>query len=100
MLDVRNEDVFDALELDDQISTSRADPWFEAAHRLTDAVRAWWGDHIEGIAYRPRTTPETSTNLAFFEHAPLAGTSMPLADCTELLDRLVLARGFTIDFRY
>lgn len=58
------------------------------------------GGHIEGLAYRSRTTPETSTNLAFLEHAPLAGTSAPLAGCTELLDRLVLARGFTIDFQH
>lgn len=100
VLDLRNEDELDALGLDDQISTSRADPWFHAAHRLTDAARSWWGDHIEGLAYRSRTTPETSTNLAFFEHAPLEGTSLPLADCGELLDRLVVGRGFTVDFTY
>lgn len=100
VLDLRNEDILDALGLDDQISTSRADPCFNAAHRLTDAARAWWGDRIEGIAYRSRTTPETSTNLAFFEHAPLTGKSTPLAQCTGLLDRLVLARGFTVEFPY
>lgn len=100
VLDLRNEDVLDALGLDDQISTSRADPWFHAAHRLTDAVRTWWGDHIEGIAYRSRTTPETSTNLAFLEHAPLIAASIPLLQCGELLDRLVVARGFAIDFPY
>jgi hypothetical protein len=100
VLDVRGEATLDLLELDDQISTSRADPWFDAAHRLTDSIRAWWGDHVEGIAYRSRTTPETSTNLAFFEHAPLAGVSQSLAQCAELLDRLVLARGFAIDFPY
>ena len=100
VLDLRNERVLDALGLDDQISTSRADPWFNAAHHLTDAVRGWWGDHIEGIAYRFRTTPETSTNLAFFEHAPLEATSVPLAQCTELLDRLVVARAFTVDWPY
>lgn len=100
VLDLRNEAVLDALALDDQISTSRADPWFHAAHRLTDAVRGWWGNHIEGIAYRSRTTPETSTNIAFFEQAPLHGTSVPLAQCSELLDRLVVARAFTVDFAY
>ena len=100
VLDVRNEDVLDALGLDDQISTSRADPWFDAAHRLTDAVRGWWGNHVQGIVYRSRTTPETSTNLAFFENAPLQGTSVALAQCSNLLDRLVIGRGFTIDFTY
>jgi hypothetical protein len=100
VLDLRNERVLDALGLDDQISTSRADPWFNAAHRLTDAARGWWGTRIEGIAYRSRTTPETSTNLAFFEHAPLDGTSVQLAECSDLLDRLVVARAFTINFSY
>lgn len=100
VLDLRNEAVLDALSLDDQISTSRADRWFGAAHRLTDAARTWWGGHIQGIAYRSRTTPESSTNLAFFQHAPLAATSVPLSQCGELLDRLVVGRGFTVDFTY
>ncbi len=100
VVDLRNEDVLDALELDDQISTSRANPRFDAAHRLTDAARGWRGARIEGLAYRSRTTPETSTNLAFFEHAPLAGTSVALAECGEFLDRLVVGRGFAVDFAY
>jgi hypothetical protein len=100
LLDLRNEDMLDSLHLDDQISTSRADPWFDAAHRLTDAARGWWGDRIEGIAYRSRTTPETSTNLAFFEHAPLDGTSVLLTECGELLDRLIVGRGFAVEFAY
>jgi hypothetical protein len=99
-LDLRQERVLDELQLDDQISTSRADPWWDAAHRLTDAARQWWGDHVEGIVYRSRTTPETSTNLAFFAHAPLAGVSVPLDASVGLLDRLVLARAFTVDFAY
>jgi RES domain-containing protein len=100
VLDLRQEWVLDELRVDDQISTSRSDPWWDAAHRLTDAVRQWWGEHVEGIVCRSRTTPETSTNLAFFAHAPLAGTSVPLAARADLLDRLVLTRGFTIDFAY
>lgn len=99
VLDLRQERVLDDLRLDDQISTSRSDPWWDA-HRLTDAVCAWWGEHVHGIVYRPRTTPESSTNLAFFAHAPLAGTSMPLGTHSNLLDRLVLTRGFTVDFAY
>lgn len=100
VLDLRNENVLDTLHLDEQISSSRIDPWFGAAHRLTDAVRAWWGDRIEGIAYRSRTTPTTSMNLAFFEHASLSGASVPLAQCGEFLDRLILRRGFAIGFPY
>ena len=100
VLDLRQERVLDALLLDDQISTSRSDPWWDAAHRLTDAAHQWWGGHVQGIVYRSRTTPETSTNLAFFAHAPLAGTSVPLETRADLLDRLVLTRGFTVDFAY
>lgn len=98
VLDLRQESVLDELLLDDQISTSRADPWWGAAHRLTDSVREWWGEHVQGIVYRSRSTPGTSTNLAFFGHAPLTGTSVPLRTRSDLLDRLVLTRGFTVDF--
>lgn len=100
VLDLRQERVLDELQLDDQISTGRTDPWWGAAHRLTDSVREWWGEHVHGIVYRSRTTPETSTNLAFFAHAPLAGSSTQLDACADLLDRLVLTRGFTVDFPY
>jgi len=100
VLDLRQEPVLDALHLDDQISTSRSDPWWDAAHHLTDSVRDWWGERVEGIVYRSRTTPETSPNLAFFAHAPLVGTSVPLVTRPDLLDRLVLTRGFTVDFGY
>lgn len=100
VLDLRQGRTLDELRLDDRISTSRSDPWWDAAHCLTDSVRDWWGDHVHGIAYRCRTTPETSTNLAFFADAPLVGTSVPLAARTDLLDRLVLTRGFTVDFAY
>ena len=100
VLDLRQESVLDELLLDDQISTARSDPWWEATHRLTDSARRWWGDHVQGIAYRSRTTPETSVNLAFFAHAPLAGVSVPLRTRSDLLDRLILTRGFTVDFDY
>jgi hypothetical protein len=55
---------------------------------------------VEGIVYRSRTTPETSTNLAFFAHAPLAGDSVRLDSRADLLDRLVLTRHFAVDFTY
>lgn len=100
VLDLRQERVLDELLLDDQISTSRSDPWWDAAHRLTDAALRWWGDRVQGIVYRSRTTPETSTNLAFFAHAPLTGASVLLQTRADLLDRLILTRGFTVDFAY
>lgn len=100
VLDLRQESVLDALHLDDQISTSRTNPWWEAAHRLTDSAQEWWGEHVHGIVYRSRTTPATSLNLAFFAHAPLTGRSVQVETCADLLDRLVLTRGFTVDFAY
>lgn len=100
VLDLRRERVLDELQLDDQISTRRTDPWWAAAHRLTDSIGEWWGEHVHGIVYRARTTPETSTNLAFFAHAALVGASVQLDTCSDLLDRLVLTRGFIVDFAY
>lgn len=100
VLDLRQEAMLDVLGLDEQISTGRSPAWWNAAQRLSDAVREWWGERVEGIVYRSRTTPTTSSNLAFFSHAPLSGTSVPVEACSELLDRLVLTRGFTIDFTY
>lgn len=54
----------------------------------------------EGIAYRSRITPESSTNLAFLDHATLSGSSVPLRACSDLLDRLIIRRGFIIDFDF
>jgi len=61
---------------------------------------SWWGDDIDGFAYTSRTTPETSTNVAFFAEAPLAGTSTALAECTGVLERLVLTGGIQVDFAF
>jgi RES domain len=100
VLDLRDEATLDALAFDDQISTGRASPWWECAHRLTDTVVGWWGPAVHGIAYRSRTTPSTSTNVAFLRHAFGEATSTPLHECADFLDRLVVGRGFTVDFAF
>ncbi|MGH9004845.1 MAG: RES domain-containing protein, partial [Acidimicrobiia bacterium] len=98
VLDLRRETTLDALRLDDRISTGHEPEIREAAQQLSDLVRRWWGESVHGIAYRPRTTPETSVNVAFFEHAPLRGRSVRLDRARRLGDQLVVRYGFTIDF--
>jgi hypothetical protein len=98
VVDLRREGTLDALELDDRSSTGHEREIWEAAHGLNDLVRQWWGDAVHGVAYRPRTTPETSTNVAFFRHAPLRGRSIRLDRARRLTDELVVGYGFTIDF--
>jgi hypothetical protein len=98
VLDLRREATLDTLGLDDRISTGHEPDVWEAAQQLSDLVRQWWGDTAHGIAYRPRTTPETSTNVAFFRHAPLRGRSIRLDRARRLTDELVVRYGFTIDF--
>jgi hypothetical protein len=98
VLDLRREATLDALGLDDRISTGHEPEVWEAAQQLSDLVRGWWGETAHGIAYRPRTTPETSTNVAFFAHAPLLGRSVRLDRARRLADQLVVRYCFTIDF--
>lgn len=97
MLDLRQEAVLDALGLDDRISTGHEPDIWAAAHHLTDLVVTWWGKAVHGIAYRSRTTPESSANLAFFHHAPLAGRSQRLDRARSFLDMLVVRHGFSVD---
>ena len=97
VLDLRRDRVLDALGLDDQINTARAEDVWMACQRLSDLVRNWFGDVCDGIAYRSRTTPERGTNLAFFEHAPLSARDLgPLIDQAELLMSCVLTDGFIV----
>jgi hypothetical protein len=84
--------------LDDRISTEHEPEVWSAAQRLSDLVRIWWEEAVHGIAYRPRTTPETSVNVAFFAHAPLRGRSVQLDRARRLLNELVVGYGFTVDF--
>lgn len=100
ILDLRRERNLDALSLDDQISTSRAPGPWAACQQLSDLVYDWYGERCDGIAYRSRTTPQRSVNLAFFRHAPLrASTLGRLGDQEALLAACVLSDGFTVDDR-
>ena len=65
------------------------------ALRLADAVRRWWPE-LDAVLYRPRTTPETSINYAFFALDPFSFESWPLAERTDTLTNLVLRHGFTV----
>ena len=97
VVDLRTDANLQALGLDDRISTSHELVVWEAAHLLADAVRAWWPD-LDGIAFRSRTTPERSFNLAFFSSDALAADARPLVDCPDELADLVLHHHLTVDF--
>ena len=97
VLDLRTEANLAALAVDDRISTSHEAAVWDTCHRLADAARAWWPD-LDGIMYRSRTTPASSTNLAFFSTDALEVDARPLGDCRDELDDLVLHHRFTIDF--
>ena len=98
VLDLRREAVLDALGLDDQISTSRAPGVWAAAQHLTDLVAGWYGPASQGIAYRSRTTPERSANLAFFGTSPLAARSLGrLRTQDDLLAAAVVSDGFAVE---
>ena len=96
-VDLRRDQTLDALGLDDQINTSRAPDVWAACQLLADRIHDWFGDRCDGIAYRSRTTPERSANLAFFAHAPLAAGSLgALRDQRVLLESCVLTDGFEV----
>jgi hypothetical protein len=98
VLDLRTEANLDILGLDDQISTGQHDDVWATCHRLADAVQRWWppADTLDAVLYRPRTTPETSINYAFFALEPFTVESWPLAERTDMLTELVLRHGFTV----
>jgi len=98
VLDLRREEVLDALGLDDRVSTSREPDVWHLCQGLTDLAVASWGDRLAGIVYRSRTTPETSANIAFVAAAGLQGRSRELRRCTALLAELEALHGFTVDF--
>jgi hypothetical protein len=99
IVDLRTEANLDALGVDDRISTGREDKVWTACHDLVDAMRRWSPD-LDGLVYRSRTTPATSTNVAFFSLEGLAATSTLLRDCGAELHDLVLTHGFTVAFEY
>ncbi len=98
VLDLRRESVLDALGLDDQISTGRAPGVWVACQRLADLVHDWFGTRCDGIVYRSRTTPQRSTNLAFFAHSPLQTRNEGrLGGKHGLLAACINSDGFTVE---
>lgn len=100
VLDLRSERVLDALHLDARVSTSHEPQVQQVSWQLCDRARQWWGDEIHALVYTSRTTPETSANVAFYGHAPLAARARRLRWCRRLLDELVVTHGFTVAFDY
>lgn len=97
ILDLRTQRNLDALDVDDQISTGQRRLVWQQCHHLADSARRWWPD-LDAIVYRSRTTPETSTNYAFFAHEAFATTAWPLVDRTDILIDLVLRHDFTVNW--
>ncbi len=97
VLDLRNEQKLDRLGLDDRISTAHEPRIWEAAHLLAQRARGWWA-RIDGIVYRARTTPSSTSNVALWSLDGCRTTSRLLVECADELDDLVLRRDFTIDF--
>ena len=99
VLDLRNEEKLDLLDLDDRISTSHEPRAWHTAQLLSERAHGWW-DRIDGIVYRARTTPSSTSNLAIWSIDGCDARSRPLRACTDQLDDLVLRRDFTIDFEW
>jgi hypothetical protein len=99
VLDLPTEANLDVLGIDDQISTGAHPDVWDTCHRLADAVRRWWTD-LDAIVYRPRTTPESSANSAFFALDAFTTESWPLAERTDVLTALVLRHGFTVSWDF
>lgn len=98
VVDLRSERVLDHLGLDDRINTARDAATWRTCQVLGDRLRQWF-PQLDAIVYRSRTTPETSANIAWHRPACLQVVGVaPLRECPDLLDRLVLADGFTVAF--
>lgn len=98
VLDLRSDKLLDLLGLDDQVSTSRAPDVWAGCQELTDRLLDWFGTRIDGVAYRSRTTPQRSANLAFLPHAPLEPVSLGrLGEQTELLAACIAGDGFAVE---
>ncbi|WP_428342385.1 RES domain-containing protein [Mycobacterium sp.] len=95
VFDLRTEANLDVLGVDDQISTGQHHDVWATCQRLADAVRRWWPE-LDAVVYRPRTTPETSINHAFFALEAFTVESWPLAERTDVLTELVLRHDFTV----
>lgn len=98
VLDLRREQNLDVLRIDDQVSTGQHPEVWDTCHRLADAASRWWTD-LDAIIYRSRTTPATSTNVAFFSVGAFRIRSWPLNERADAMADLVLRHGFTIDWQ-
>jgi hypothetical protein len=97
VLDLRSESTLDALHLDGEISTGRSERAFRTCWALAARSIDWWGTDLGGIVYTSRTTPQTSANVAFFQHAPLRPHEVGrLHERRELLAHLVVDDGFRV----
>lgn len=97
VLDLRRDQILDALRLDDQINTSRAPGVWTACQQLVDRVHAWFGERCDGLVYRSRTTPQRSANLVFFAHAPFEAHPLgTLREQATLIDSCILSDGFLV----
>lgn len=98
IIDLRNEGVLDALGVDGEISTGRSDRVFAASALLSARLLEWYGEGLHGIVYSSRTTPQSSSNLAFFKHSPVRVDLVGrVHERTELLAQLVVDDGFRLD---
>lgn len=98
VIDLRTERVLDQLGLDDRINTARDPETWQACQPLGDRLRRWLPS-LDAIVYRSRTTPETSANIAWHRPGALRVIrAEPLRERPDLIDRLVLADGFTVSF--
>ncbi|MEP7054504.1 MAG: RES family NAD+ phosphorylase [Actinomycetota bacterium] len=99
VLDLRNEQTLDALNLDDEANVGRAARVLQATQLLSDRLVGWYADDLHGLLYRSRTTPSASPNLAFFAAAPVTTIDHgKLQDQTATLARLILRERFAVEF--
>jgi hypothetical protein len=99
VLDLRTERNLTALTVDDRVSMGHEPEVWASCQELVVAARVWWA-RLDALLYRPRTTPQSSVNMAFFGADRFSVTSRRLQDCGDVLDELVLLHQFTIGFEY
>jgi hypothetical protein len=104
--DLRFDDTLDALGVDDRVNTGRlaldrrdGDDVLDTCGTLTDRLVGWFGTDVHGIVHRSRTTPQRSTNLAWFAHAPLTvASSVQVRDIDDdRLANLVVLHRFHLE---
>jgi hypothetical protein len=100
-LHLTRQDILEALELDDRVSTGRlddsgADPLLATSQALSDAVYDWWATTPPPLVYRTRSMP-SARSIAFTATTVWDTiTSRPLRQARSLLAHLVIQRDFTV----